>query len=225
MSTVIPGSATWHVRSFWFPGFTYNATLASRTALSSVANDTIKNGYVFCYDPEAYDDCLPSPKPAATLPTGMILKGAGTLLSSGTPATAANASPLGDGGWCRNVCKPTTGVLSNFAGVLVNAPPEGYRPDKGFADGGYQGGRWIDLCFAGESVPTMVNGDVAGATPAAFEALLMPVTGQWYLSPVAVGTNGANLPAICGRPNESLNFSSTTKVRCRLGPFGHPTSF
>jgi hypothetical protein len=167
-------------RKVWFHGFTYNATPGSRAALTSVANDTIKNGHTFCFDPEAYID-------RASLPSGMSQMG----------------KPNSPSGPFMNVCKPTTAVLSRFAGTVVGLPPEGLRPDLEPAFGGYKGGCWLELEYDGPS-----NALQLGDCSAGYGVLLAPVDGQWYLSPIAVGTNGANIPLVCAKPGHVENLAS-----------------
>lgn len=178
------------IRECWFHGYTYNATPGSRTALSSVANDTIRNGHVFCFDPEAYID-------RASLPTGMVIKGDGE-----------NARMM-------NVCKPTTGVLRMFAGVVLDNSigPDGLRPDRTPSQGGYKGGRYIKLAYFGCDISTLVLGDFSST---AFDTDLAPQNGQWYLGITAVGTNGANIPSFVGFPGVKENVAAAAVKPCYI---------
>jgi hypothetical protein len=184
----------------WFHGFTFNATPGSRTAFSSAATDTIKNGHVFCFDPEAYED-------RASLPTGMLL---GKRLSSNSLASPEDVP----------VTKPATGILGLFAGVVVDLPPEGLRPDKEYGNGGYKGGVRLKLRCSGPAIANMV-GD---CTSTGYETLLAPTNGSWALGILAVGTNGANLPFICARPRHQDNVAAAATKRVFLGAMGRPVA-
>ncbi len=187
-------------RYAWFHGFTYNTTPGSRAAFSSVANDTIKNGHVFCFDPEAFED-------KASLPSGMYLddntRDASKAIAQNVPVT-----------------KPTTGILGLFAGVAVELPPEGLRPDKEVGAGGYKGGVRIKLRFSGPALANMV-GDCSST---GYETMLAPTDGSWALSIVAVGTNGANIPYVIGRPRHRDNVAAAAVKRVFLGAMGRPVS-
>lgn len=166
-------------RPFWFHGFTYNATPGSRTAITG----TIYNGYVFCLDPEAFADSgwsSSSPMSFPNLPSGMILKG------------------TGDGFYCANVTKPTTGILPLVAGFATGLPPEGITA----AD--YAAGMWIDLVVQAEAAQVYTHANMTyGST------LLVAANGDWGLVASAVGTDGVNIPKVCGVPLVTADTSST----------------
>lgn len=175
-------------RHRWFHGFTYNATPGSRTQIT----DTIKNGYVFCHDAEAGFD-------SASLPTGMVIQGGS-----------------GDARLVKNVTKPATGVLTQFAGVVVGLPPEGLPASA------YANGCWLELCYDAEAVKTYMLGDMSSA---GVETLLGPVDAQWYMGIVALGTNGANLPRIFGNPLVKSNVAAAAFHPARIAPGFMNSSF
>lgn len=186
MGSANAGNRTWVLKDFWFHGYNYNATPGSRTAVTG----SIVNGSVFCLDPEAYTD-------EASLPSGMSIKG------------------NGDAKYTLNVCKPTTGVLSLVAGVLVNAPYGGYNAGSDPATS-YVGGRWVTLAVAGDAVPVLFTSGVAldyndGGS------YLGATDGQWYASVLAVGTNGANLPYMFGRPLLDVASTAAQTYACSIG--------
>jgi hypothetical protein len=164
MGSANAGNRTWVLKDFWFHGYDYNATPGSRTAVTG----NILNGSIFCLDPEAYTD-------ESSLPSGMTIKGNGSAK------------------YALNVCKPTTGVLSLVAGVLVNAPHGGLTSAQ------YTGGCWVQLAVAGDSVPVLFTNSVS-LTYGDGGSYLGATNGQWYASVLALGTNGANLPYMFGRP-------------------------
>lgn len=175
---VLYNQAYENTRPFWFHGFTYNATPGSRTQIT----DTIKNGYVFCLDPEASADAGTSD---ANLPSGMALR---------PPyAQVSNAR------YARNVTKPATGILPLVAGIVTNLPPEGLAAAD-YAGGGV----WIDLIVESEAVLAYTHANMTyGVT------LLGAANGDWGLVALAVGTNGANIPLVCGIPLVTVDTSST----------------
>lgn len=181
MGSANAGNRTWVLKDFWFHGHNYNATPGSRQAVTG----NILNGSIFCIDPEAYTD-------EATLPAGMSIKG------------------NGDAKYAINVCKPTTGVLSLVAGVLVNAPYGGIPSST------YTGGCWVQLAVAGDSVPVLFTSGVAldyndGGS------YLGATDGQWYASVLALGTNGANLPYVFGRPLLDVASTAAQTYACSIG--------
>lgn len=180
MGSANAGNRTWVLKDFWFHGYNYNATPGSRTAVTG----NILNGSLFCVDPEAYTD-------ESTLPAGMSLKG------------------NGDAKYAINVCKPTTGVLSLVAGVLVNAPYGGIPSST------YTGGCWVTLAVAGDSVPVLFTSGVSIAYGDG-GSYLGATDGQWYASVLAVGTNGANLPYMFGRPLVTNGSTSATTYPCSV---------
>jgi len=181
MGSANAGNRTWVLKDFWFHGYNYNATPGSRQAVTG----NILNGSIFCIDPEAYTD-------ESSLPSGMVLKGSG------------------DAKYAINVCKPTTGVLSLVAGVLVNAPYGGLPSST------YTGGCWVTLAVAGDSVPVLFTSGVAldyndGGS------YLGATDGQWYASVLALGTNGANLPYVFGRPLLDVASTAAQTYACSIG--------
>ncbi|MDX2147579.1 MAG: hypothetical protein SFZ23_08665 [Planctomycetota bacterium] len=131
MATSHEFSPSWHVRPFWYTGFTYNATPGSRAAITT----TITNGMALCLDPEAFDD-------RASLPSGMTLRGLG-LTSTGALGSSQNARSV-------NVTRPATAILGLFAGIVVGQPP-----------GGRAGPQTLQLATAGENIEALVQGNVA----------------------------------------------------------------
>lgn len=180
----------WKTRKVWFPGYTYNATPGSRAAFSNPATDTIRNGYVFCFDPEALID-------VASLPAGMVLNGSGE-----------NRRMI-------NVTKPATGILGMFAGVVVNAPPAGLSPlnTRFAATPGYLGGIELELAYDGLEVPCLTLGDFSST---AFGTNLGPTNAQWYLGITALGTNGVGIPEMVGFPMVKENVASAAVKPCYL---------
>lgn len=180
------------IRKFWYHRYTYNATPGSRTYVS----DTIKNGYAFCLDPEAYTDEASLPAASGTTP-GMVIQGQG------------NAR------YVRNVVKPTTGVLGLFAGVVVDAPAEGFTSTD------TTGGFWVTLCYSAEVVKAWVLGNMSTD---GYETPLSPVNGQWYLGiqAAATVTNNTSLldQAIVAKPLVTTNISSAALAPVRL--YGRP---
>jgi hypothetical protein len=195
MDQVTYNTAMRKQRRVWFTGWSHNATPGSRTQFSNPATDTIKNGYAFFEDPEATED-------VATLPSGMVIQGAGNER------------------YAANVTKAATTNLGRFAGVVTGLPPEGLRPDKEVWEGGYKGGTYIDLVFDCRMIEAFILGDMSAA---GFDTILGGVNGQWYLGIVALGTNGANLPLICAKPHVRSNVATAAKHPVRLGPLGNPT--
>lgn len=187
---------------FWFHGFNYNTTPGSRTIFSVDATDTIKAGYAFCLDPEAYTD-------EATLPTDA---------TTGVKMTIKGKSTAR---YVRNVTKPATGILNLFAGVVVNAeggiPPAGLKPSLDRGLGGYRGGIWLELAYSAEAVPALILGDMSSN---GYGELLGPVNAQWYLGIIALGTNGANLPQIVANPLIRTNVAAAAVNPVRLGALG-----
>lgn len=180
MGSANAGNRNWVLKDFWFHGYNYNATPVSRTAVTG----SILNGSLFCIDPEAYTD-------ESSLPAGMSIKG------------------NGDAKYVQNVCKPTTGVLSLVAGVLVSAPYGGLTATQ------YTGGCWVTLAVKADSVPVLFTSGVAldyndGGS------YLGATDGQWYASVLAVGTNGANIPYMFGRPLLDVASTSAQTYACSV---------
>jgi hypothetical protein len=166
-------------RPFWFHGFDYNATAASRVAITG----TIYNGYVFCLDPEAFADSgwvSNAPTLFPSLPSGMVLKG------------------VGDGYYCANVTKPKTGILPLVAGFATGLPPEGITAND------YASGIWIDLVVQAEAAQVYTHANMTYGT-----TLLGAATAEWSLVALAVGTDGANLHSICAKSLVTADTSST----------------
>lgn len=196
MAVTLPGTPATVVRTFWFPGWTYNTTPGSRTRLTQ----TFVNGSVFCIDPEAAVDF-------ATLPAGMTIQPEGDATAIGRRIT--------------NVTRPATGILSLVAGVLVNAPSDGLRGDRSSIDGGYLGGCWIDLVVDAEAVEALVQGDCSASD--AYDSIrLAAVDGQPYFGPVAVGTNGINIRQQLAAPlfRENVASAALRPVRLSRLPLG-----
>lgn len=190
---VIYNNAKVEVRRFRYHRFTYNTTPGSRTYVT----DTIKNGYAFCVDPEAYTDEASLPAASGTTPA-MTIGGEGVYK------------------YCRNVVKPTTGVLGLFAGVVVNAPPEGFT----VAD--TPNGIDLDLAFSAEYIRAWCLGDMSTN---GYDTMLGPVDGQWYLGIVAAAsaTNTTSLieNTFVARPLVRTNVASAAMTPVRLGVGGH----
>ena len=179
-------------RPFWFHGFTYNATAASRTAVTG----TILNGYVFCLDPEAFADSgwvATAPTSFPSLPSGMVLKG------------------VGDSFYCTNVCKPTTGVLPLVAGFATGLPPEGITA----AD--YASGIWIDLVVQAEAAQIYTHANMSYGT-----TKLAAANGEWSLVALAGSTDGVNIPSQCAVALQTADTSTTAanKVCSFRSPVG-----
>lgn len=98
------------VKTFRYHGFNYNATLASRTQITTV----ITQGMFFCLDIEAHEDINVS---GGTPPTGTDygLMSIATEPNAGSVTGNANAARM----LGRVVTKPYTNSLSAFAGVVV----------------------------------------------------------------------------------------------------------
>ncbi len=198
---VIYNNAKVDVRPYWYPRFTYNTTPGSRTFVT----DTIKNGYVFCVDPEAYTD-------EASLPTATGLTGADAVYN-GTQMILR-----GEGAYkyCRNVVKPTTGVLGLFAGVVVNAPPEG------FTVANTPNGVQLELAYSAEYIRAWCLGDMSTS---GYETMLGPVDGQWYLGIIGTASATDSTSLVLGswvaRPLVRTNVSSAALTPVRLGASGH----
>lgn len=151
----------------WFHGYTYNATLGSRTQLT----DTIKNGYLLAIDPEAFADGFAAPTsnadypvrgtPTNTYPTDATYKAQMILAGYG------NDRPY------IQVTKPTSGMSGRMlAGWITNLPPEGLVGTKMPGSGGYIGGIWIDLivegpvrafCKANASIGSTLGADLSAS--------------------------------------------------------------
>ena len=187
MARVSAGGPRWATREVWYPGYDYNATPGSR----AVETDTIKNGYVFVFDPDATTD-------VASLPSAMVVKGSG------------------NGRFCKNVMKPVTGFLQLFAGVLVEAPAEGYlgTTTRHDATPGYLGGIWLTLAYCAESVKCLVEDDISANE---YTNMMGPLNDSWGLTIVTA------VDEVVGHPLS--NFADHTVpdfCQCKLGPAGHP---
>ncbi len=188
-STVRYGGGSATVVQYWFTGWTYNATAGSRVRLTS----DLVNGSIVCFDPLAYAN-------RATLPAGMRIN------------PNRDTNPFVQ--YAGNVTQCATAIIGLFAGVVVNLPG-GKRVGSKLADfGGYKDGCWIDVAVGpANQIDALVLGDCSSTL---YDSLLSPVNGQWYASPVAVGTNGANLPNVIAKPLAPANFASATLTPVRL---------
>lgn len=132
------------VRRFWFPGYTFHATLGSRTQNT----DTIKNGYAMCFDPEAVSDGYTAPTSNANAPTYSGDPTA-TYPTDATYKAKMQIKGAGADKLYTNICKPFTGGERLFAGVITGLPSEGLLGTLAAGSGGYVGGVWIDLIVEG----------------------------------------------------------------------------
>lgn len=133
------------VKTFWYHGFNYNATLASRAQITTV----ITEGMFFALDIEAHEDINVS---GGTPPTGtdyglMSIKpepNGGSNTSTGNAAFALS----------RVVTKPYTNSLSAFAGVVT-----GRTNARKWGSQSYGAGpQYLELATGGEVVMCRLNG-------------------------------------------------------------------
>jgi len=185
------GSFRQLTRRVWFPGYSYNATLGSRTQLT----DTIKNGYPVCVDLEATADGFAAPTDNANAgsysgtPTG-------TYPTDATYGRQMKMEGYGDDRFVINVCKPHTSNLHMFAGCIVGLPPAGLLGTAGPEAGGYVGGVWLDVQVIGIA-RAYTKADMDPLTPTT-KGFLGCVTAEWWLVPLASST-AANNQLICAR--------------------------
>jgi hypothetical protein len=122
--------ATRITRRFFFPGYTFNATAGSRTAIST----TLTNGMVLCVDPLAWDH-------RGTVISGRAVPQVETELNGILNQRTINATV------------PATAILNLVAGVVVGLP------NSGLASSEYTGGANLQVATAGE-VMALVQGNV-----------------------------------------------------------------
>lgn len=140
------------VKTFWYHGFTYNATFGSRTQIPTV----ITEGMFFCLDIEAHVDLNVG---AAAQPTGSNIVDYGPVNLKPNP-TAASLTDAGYAAWAlsRIVTKPYTNSLPAFAGVVV-----GRKNAKKWGAQSYGAGpQYLDLATGGEVVMCRLNGTFMG---------------------------------------------------------------
>lgn len=129
----------------WFHGYTYNATLGSRTQNT----DTIKNGYSLIIDPEAVADGFAAPTSNADFPSQAATP-TNTYPTDSTYKAQMQIQGYGDDRHYIQVCKPTSGTAGRlFAGILCDLPPAGLLGTLQTGNGGYVGGCWVRLIVAG----------------------------------------------------------------------------
>lgn len=117
-------------RRFFFPGYTYNATAGSRTAITS----TLTNGMVLCLDPLAWDH------------RGTVISGRAVPQVEAILDGILNQRTI-------NVTQPATAILNLVAGIVVGLPTSGVPSSE------YQAGVNLQLATAGE-VMALVQGNV-----------------------------------------------------------------
>lgn len=136
------------VKSFWYHGFNYNATLASRAQITTV----ITEGMFFALDIEAHEDINVS---GGTPPTGtdyglMNIKpepNGGSNTGTGNAAFALS----------RVVTKPYTNSLAAFAGVVAGRTNARKWGSQSFG----AGPQYLELATGGEVVMCRLNGTFA----------------------------------------------------------------
>lgn len=133
------------VKSFYYHGFNYNATLASRIQITTV----ITEGMFFCIDPEAHNDIN---RAAGTPPTGTDYGPMGIR----PEVNGGSVTSLGNESWsvARVATRPATAILPLFAGVVINR-----RSPRKWGSQSYGAGpQYLDLVTGGEVVLCRLNG-------------------------------------------------------------------
>jgi hypothetical protein len=133
------------VKTFWYHGFSYNATLASRAQITTV----ITEGMFFCLDIEAHEDINVS---GGTPPTGTDY---GTMNIKPEP-NAGSGTSTGNAAFALSkiVTKPYTNSLSGFAGVVA-----GRTNARKWGSQSYGAGpQYLELATHGPVVMCRLNG-------------------------------------------------------------------
>lgn len=143
MITQVQGARQPRKIKAWFHGYTYNATLGSRTQLT----DTIKNGYLMAIDPEAFEDGFAAATANADYPS----RGTPTNTYP-TDATYKAQMILNGYGNDRpyiQITKPTSGMSGRLLAGVITGLTTDLVGTKLAGNGGYIGGVWLTLIVAG----------------------------------------------------------------------------
>lgn len=205
VASQVQGSKSQITRRVFFHGYTYNATLGSRVQLT----ETLKNGYVVCYDPESVSDGF-----AAATANANSGSYAGdptnTYPTDSTYKAKMKLEGYADDRFSTMVCKPYTAGLALVAGIVTGLPSAGLLGTTNKANGGYVGGVWIDVVIDGP-VRAYVKADQDPGTPTT-KGFLGAVNAEWHLAALATSTAASNSLVVARAL--MLQDTSTTAAWC-----------